>query len=208
MPNCKFVVVFCLDKYTSSDEESCNRMIGSQSGNGPVPVKRTTATIVRPPLVAIFNERDPASRYCDWAWSKVTWPFPCGPPDTLYTGRMPDPSGALARVHTDANEGFAATRAKNLAQTVLEYKERTQVAGQVVQAADPADALYLPATHAVHVPPSGPENPALQVHTVKEALEVSAVTSTPRTMRSTIADVASVSRYSSTTKAPAMSPLK
>ena len=28
---------------------------------------------------------------------------------------------------------------------------------QSVQVADPVDALYLPATHAVHVSPSGPE---------------------------------------------------
>jgi hypothetical protein len=80
----------------------------------------------------------------------VTWPWPSGPPDALYTGKLVDPIGSLARVDTDANEGFAATRAKNLAQTVLEYKERTH-AGQVVQAADPVDALYLPASHAVHV---------------------------------------------------------
>ena len=30
-------------------------------------------------------------------------------------------------------------------------------APQFVQSADPVDVLYLPATHAVHVPPSGPE---------------------------------------------------
>jgi hypothetical protein len=42
---------------------------------------------------------------------------------------MVDPSGALVRVDTDANEGFATTRAKNLAQTVLENKERTQFPG-------------------------------------------------------------------------------
>jgi hypothetical protein len=126
---------------------------------------------------------------------------------------MADPTGALARVDTDANEEFAATRAKNLPQTVLEYKERTQFAGQALQAADPVNVLYLPATHAVHVPPSGPVDPALQMHAVKEvlpigALEVSAVKSTPRTMRSAMAEVASVLRYSSTTKTPAMSPLK
>jgi hypothetical protein len=40
------------------------------------PVKRTTATIVRPPFVAIFKVRGPASRYCDWARLKVTWPLP------------------------------------------------------------------------------------------------------------------------------------
>jgi hypothetical protein len=156
MENDNFVDVSCLPKCTSANSELCNPTIVSQSGNGPVPVKRTTATIVRPPLVAIFKVRAPASRYCELARSKVTWPLPCGPPDALYTGRMADPTGALARVDTDANEGFAATRAKNLAQTVLEYKERTQVAGQTVQAADPVDVLYLPATHAVHVPPSGP----------------------------------------------------
>ena len=43
-------------------------------------------------------------------------------------------------------------------------------AAQSLQTAEPVDALYLPASHAVHVPPSGPENPALQVQCVKEAL--------------------------------------
>ncbi len=98
--------------------------------------------------------------------------MPCGPPAALYTGRMADPTGALARVDTDANEGVAATRAKNLAQTVLEYKERTQFAEQAVQAADPIDALYFPAAHAVHGPPSGPEYPALQVQFAKAELPV------------------------------------
>jgi hypothetical protein len=64
---------------------------------------------------------------------------------------MADPTGAKPRVDTDANEGVAATRAKNLAQMVLESKERTQFAGQALQAADPVDALYLPASHAMHV---------------------------------------------------------
>ena len=85
------------------------------SADPAVPVKRTTATIVRPPFVAIFKVRAPASRYCDLVRSKVTWPLPCGPPDASYTGRMADPTGALSRVDTDANEGRAATRAKNLA---------------------------------------------------------------------------------------------
>jgi hypothetical protein len=39
-----------------------------------------------------------------------------------------------------------------------------------VQAADPVDTLYLPATHAVQLPPSGPVDPALQVQLVKAAL--------------------------------------
>jgi hypothetical protein len=36
---------------------------------------------------------------------------------------MADPTGALARVDTDENEGRAATRAKNLEQAVLEVTE-------------------------------------------------------------------------------------
>jgi hypothetical protein len=36
------------------------------------PVNRTTATIVKPPLVAIFKVRVPASRYCDIVRSKLT----------------------------------------------------------------------------------------------------------------------------------------
>ena len=36
-------------------------------------------------------------------------------------------------------------------------------AGQLLQFASPAELLYLPATHAVHVPPSAPDQPAMQV---------------------------------------------
>ena len=38
--------------------------------------------------------------------------------------------------------------------------------GQVIHAALPDTLLYLPATHCVHAPPLGPENPALQVQVV------------------------------------------
>jgi len=37
---------------------------------------------------------------------------------------------------------------------------------QAVHSAGPGSALYLPAAHFVHVPPSSPEDPALQVHAV------------------------------------------
>ena len=37
---------------------------------------------------------------------------------------------------------------------------------QSTHAVDPASALYLPATHNEHEPPSGPEEPALQVQAV------------------------------------------
>ena len=39
-----------------------------------------------------------------------------------------------------------------------------------VQAADPVDVLYFPATHAAHGPPFGPVDPVLQVQFVKAAL--------------------------------------
>jgi len=98
----------------------CRSMILSQSA--AVPVKRNTVTIVRPPFDAMFKLRGPASRYCELVRLKVTWPLPCGPPDALYTGRMAEPTGHNWH-DTEANEGFAGTRAKNLAQTVFEYIE-------------------------------------------------------------------------------------
>ena len=57
--------------------------------------------------------------------------------------------------------------------------------------------LYLPATHVVH---------AEFTEAVPSSLV--AVKSTPRTMASAMAEVVSVLRYSSTTKTPAISPLK
>ena len=97
-------------------------------------MKRTTATTDRPPLVAIFKERGPASRYCDLARSKVTWPLPCGPPVGLYAGRITDPMGTLPRVDTDANEGRAGTRVRKLAQTELDTTEQPEVTGEKVPA--------------------------------------------------------------------------
>jgi hypothetical protein len=52
------------------------------------------------------------------------------------------------------------------APTAVEYVP----AAQSVQVAFPFNALYFPATHAVHEPPSGPENPALQAQLVKPRL--------------------------------------
>jgi hypothetical protein len=50
--------------------------------------------------------------------------------------------------------------------TAVEYVP----AVQLLQRAEPVDALYLPASHAVHGPPSGPVDPALQMQLVKAAL--------------------------------------
>ena len=57
--------------------------------------------------------------------------------------------------------------------------------------------LYLPASHVVHTE-----------FTEAVPLSLVAVKSTPRTMASAMAEVASVLRYSSTTKTPAISPLR
>ena len=45
-------------------------------------------------------------------------------------------------------------------------------APQSVQPALPEVALYLPATHAVHAPPSGPEKPATHTQSVAASLPV------------------------------------
>ena len=50
-----------------------------------------------------------------------------------------------------------------VAPVVLENLPRVQS----LQGTDPVEALYLPATHSVHEPPSSPEDPALQVQAVK-----------------------------------------
>ena len=42
--------------------------------------------------------------------------------------------------------------------------------GQVLQASDPGEDLYVPASQAPHGPPSGPEEPALQVQAVATRL--------------------------------------
>ena len=85
-------------------------------------VNRTTVTIVKPPLVATLKVRDPASRYCEWVLSKLTWPLPFGPPAALYVGTVP--IAALFLVEIDANEGLGV-REMNLAQAVVEYEAMT-----------------------------------------------------------------------------------
>ena len=44
--------------------------------------------------------------------------------------------------------------------------------GQSLQLADPVNSLYFPGTHAVHVSPSGPVHPALQVQAALPAGEL------------------------------------
>ena len=83
-----------------------------------VPVKRTTTTNEKPPFVAMFKVREPASRYCDKARLKLTWPLPYGPPVALNVGKVP--TAGLRRVDTDANDGVGI-RAMNLVQAVVEY---------------------------------------------------------------------------------------
>ena len=66
------------------------------------------------------------------------------------------------RVHTTCRE--AQVVKAELPAGELEFD------GQSLHKADPADALYFPATHAVQIPPSGPVDPVLQVQFFKAAL--------------------------------------
>jgi hypothetical protein len=47
-----------------------------------------------------------------------------------------------------------------------------EAVGHVVHAPVPVVSLYVPATHAVHMPPFGPEKPVLQVHADGSELEI------------------------------------
>ena len=58
---------------------------------------------------------------------------------------------------------------ESVAPEVVEYVPL----GQSVQDASPVDPLYVPATHCVQVPPSGPEEPALQEQAVMAELPAS-----------------------------------
>ncbi len=72
-----------------------------------VDVRRTTATSVNPPFVAILKVRDPSFRNCEFARLKLTCPFPFGPPVALYVGSVP--TAASPRVDIDSNEGFGVS---------------------------------------------------------------------------------------------------
>ena len=114
-----------------------------------VDVKRTTATIVKPPFVAILNVRDPTFRNCDWVRSKLTCPLPLGPPAALYVGTVP--TAALFRVDSDANEGFGVS-AMNLAHAVPEYDATTLETPEYAPAAQMLHAAAEVAPAAENVP--------------------------------------------------------
>jgi len=67
----------------------------------------------------MFMVRGPELMKVGAVRSKVTCPLPFGPPRASYGGRVPIP--ALARVETDANEGFDVIIETNLEQAVVEY---------------------------------------------------------------------------------------
>jgi hypothetical protein len=106
---------------------------------------------------------------------------------------MADPRGALLRDDTDANlGGLPSTSARNRAHVLLlsssasagteadEFAPDKKVpGGHSLQASDPrADSgLYFPATHSAQVPPSGPDEPALQVQLVTAELPAGDVAS-------------------------------
>jgi len=59
----------------------------------------------------------------------------------------------------------------------------------------PIADLYLPATHAVHVPPSGPDEPALQMQLVKAALPAGELESAGQAMHVEIDVALTTSEY-------------
>ena len=79
---------------------------------------------------------------------------------------------ALAELETGAFEfkGHVKQVDEALAPTAAEY----DAVPQSVQVALPVTILYLPATHAEHVPPFAPVNPALQVQAALAELETGA----------------------------------
>jgi hypothetical protein len=81
------------------------------------PRKRTTATTVKPPLLATLKGRCPVFMYCHKVRSNATCPLPSGPPRALYTGIGVDPMPVESRVATDASEGFDTIRATIRAHT-------------------------------------------------------------------------------------------
>ena len=50
-----------------------------------------------------------------------------------------------------------------------------ELAGHVVHALAPGASLYFPASHAVHVPPLGPEKPGLHVQDARDALPIAEI---------------------------------
>jgi hypothetical protein len=68
-------------------------------------------------------------------------------------------------------------------------------APQSVHTADPVDALYFPATHAVHGPPSGLDDPALQVQLVSAALPTCELEFDGQVMHVELAEAPTVVEY-------------
>jgi hypothetical protein len=93
-----------------------------------------------------------------------------------------------------------------------------ELAGQLVHAALPFEALYVPAAHMAHcpfeAPVSGPVYPVLHEHRIPDEQDCAVpshgalVRSTPWIMASEIAVVVAVPMYSSTTNTPVMSAFK
>ena len=77
-------------------------------------------------------------------------------------------AAAVLETGAFAFEGHAKHTDAALALTVAEYVATPQS----VHAALPVLVLYLPATHAEQTPPSGPENPALQMQAPTTELEL------------------------------------
>ena len=86
-----------------------------------------------------------------------------------------DPDEPALQVHTakaelPAGESEYVGQVEHVASDVAPIAAEYLPDPQLRHEAAPVTALYLPATHCVHVPPSGPVEPTSQVHAVKAEL--------------------------------------
>lgn len=84
--------------------------------------------------------------------------IPSGP---VYPGSQ----GTMIQDELAMEEVEPAGHARHVAAVVAPAVAEYMPAAQSSHTALPVVVLYLPATHVVHGPPSGPEKPLLQVHT-------------------------------------------
>jgi len=120
------------------------------------PVNLNTATAVKPPLVLIFNTREPPFRDCDDVREKLVESYKMAPSLATNVGLVPTAeAGAAARVARDANSWFLlARRTTARASGTGDSAGSDEPAGQARQFPGPTAplaAVVLPAGHARHV---------------------------------------------------------
>jgi hypothetical protein len=99
------------------DDVLCRVKIASKASIGAINLSSTMTVI--PPFVAALKVVGPVVSQFDLLRSKKRYPLSRGPPVGKYVGR--DPTPALLRFNTVANDGVRVITAKKRAQAVVEY---------------------------------------------------------------------------------------